>query len=68
MIWISTICIRKDWCGFSVEKKKDEFRKIFVCLFTHVVEKENQLLDSVIIDHCHYHQVNYAEVLILMFD
>jgi hypothetical protein len=40
----------------------------FVYLLTLVVEKENQLLDLVIIDHYHYHQVNYEEELMLMFD
>jgi len=43
------------------------YQKILVRIFL-VVEKENQLLDLVIIDHYHYHQVNYEEVLMLMFD
>ena len=31
-------------------------------------EKENLLLDSTMIDHYHYRQVDYEEELILMFD
>lgn len=71
MIWITTITVRKYRGWFSNLKREIRFKKIFFYLgFCHtlVVEKENQLLDLVIIAHYHYHQVNYEEELLLMFD